>query len=290
MVTNKNQSISSKLHQQNIDDDPFKTPPPTPVCSQPAAKPNRPPILVQGGFRTAFNSRPSGAGSDSDITVEIVETKKTWPPQRNKGATTLSKTLVKPKNDAGPVKKVDKAKDNDQNIEAAPLTNAKLTNRLKDTEMVVDRLAKGGVDENQAMDVDDEQADGVGLLDKGVEGKPCFSPIQLAANGQANNCNGKGRAAIESEERPSNVTKVNVMVDTEQGQTSMIPDPPPRRRQPVQVSAVATSSKVTSADLRCRTSLFQSTSSHTSSRSSTPLNMSRRQARRLPMKSYSNSV
>ena len=225
--THKNQSKPSKLRRQNVDDDPFETPPPTPIRSQPAAKPKRPPILVQGGFRTAFKSGPTGAGSDSDSAVEIVETKKTWPPQRNKGVTTPSKTQVKPNN--GPVQKVLKGKGNDQNVEAAPMTNAKLTNRLKGTETVVDRL--------------DEQANGAALLDKGVEGKICFSPIQLAANGQSNNRNGKGR------ERPSIATKVNVTVNAEQGKTSMIPDPPPRRRQPVQVNAVATSSKVTLADL-----------------------------------------
>jgi hypothetical protein len=247
--TNKNQSKSIKLRRQNIDDDPFETPPLTPIRSQPAAKPKRPPILVQGGFRTAFNSGPTGAGSDSDSAVEIVETKKIWPPQRNKGVTSPSKTLVKPKNDAGPVRRVDKGKGNDQKIEAAPLTNAKSTNRLKGTEAVVGRLVEGGVDENHAMDVDDEQADCPALIDKGVEGKTCFPPIQLAANGQSNKRNGKSRTEIESEECPSKVTKVNVTVNAEQGQTSMVPDPPPRRRQPVQVNAVATSSKVTLAYL-----------------------------------------
>ncbi|EDR11090.1 uncharacterized protein LACBIDRAFT_324598 [Laccaria bicolor S238N-H82] len=239
--THKNHIKSSKLRRQNIDDDPFETPPPTPIRSQPAPKPKRPPILVQGGFRTAFNLGPTGAGSDSDSAVEIVEAKKTWPPQRNKGVTTPSKTLVKPKN--GLVQKVE-GKGNDQNVEAAPLTNG-----LKGTETVVDRLTEGGIDENHVMDVDDKQADGATSFDKGVEGKTRFPPIQLAANGQSNNRNGKGRADIESEERPSNVTKVNVTVNTKQGQTSMIPDPPRRRRQPVQVNAVATSSKVTLADL-----------------------------------------
>jgi hypothetical protein len=247
--TNKYQTKSIKLRRQNIDDDPFETPPLTPIRSQPAAKPKRPPILVQGGFRTAFNSRPTGAGSDSDSSVEIVETKKTWPPQRNKGVTSPSETLVKPKNDTGLVRRVDKGKGDDQKIEAAPLTNAKSTNRLKGTETVVNRLAEGGIDENHGMDVDDEQADGSALLDKGVEGKTCFSPIQLAANAQSNKRNGKGRAETESEVCPSNVTKVNVTVNTELGQASMVPDPPPKRRQPVQVNAVATSSKVTLADL-----------------------------------------
>ena len=279
--TNRNQSKSSRLRRRNIDDDPFETPPPTP---QPAAKPKRPPILVQGDFRTASNSRPTDAGSDSDSAVEIVETKKTWSPQQNKGVTTRSKTLVKLKNDAGPLQKVDKGKDKDQNIEAAPLTN-----QHKDTETVVDRLAKGGVDENHAMDVDDEQADGAALLDKGVEGKPCLSPIQLAVNGQLDNCNGKARAEIESEEGPSNVTKVNDMVNAEQGQTSLIPNSPPRRWQPVQVNAFATSSKVTFADLPT----FSLNSppqlpyeygslnvEPLSPRTSTPLNTSRRKSRR----------
>jgi hypothetical protein len=188
--TNKNQSKSSEPRRQNIDDGPFETPPPTPVCSQPAAKPKLSPILAQGGFRTDFNSRSTGAGSDSDSAVEIVDTKKAWRPQRNKGIATLSKTLVKPKNDTGSVQKVDKGKDKDQNIEAAPSTN-----RLKGTEMAVDRLAKG---------------------------------------------------------RPSLVHR-------------------PRRNSPENRSRM----DLHEVALRCRTTLFQSTSTHPSSRSFTPLNMPR---------------